>query len=60
MEIVKKGNDIEKVKVKILPDYAEKLKGYIHWVSKENSTDAIVRLYNYLFTEEEVKDEWEK
>jgi glutaminyl-tRNA synthetase len=49
------------VKVEVLPDYKEKLKGYIHWVSKEHSVDAIVRIYNYLFDCEIVQDEdWEK
>jgi hypothetical protein len=31
-----------KVRVKVLPNYAEKVKGVIHWVSKENSIPAIV------------------
>lgn len=49
------------MRVKVLPNYEQKLKGYIHWVSKEHSSDAIVRLYNYLFNVEEVaKDDWEK
>jgi glutaminyl-tRNA synthetase len=50
--------EIDHIKVKILPDHKEKLKGYIHWVSKENSIDAVVRLYNYMFTEPEVGDDW--
>ncbi len=44
--------------MKALPNYAEKLKGFIHWVSKDHSVDAIVRVYNYLFTVAEVGDEW--
>jgi glutaminyl-tRNA synthetase len=52
---------VEKVKVKVLIDYKEKLKGYIHWVSESHSADAIVRLYNHMFTVKEVpNDEWEK
>jgi len=31
-----------KVRVKVLPNYAEKVKGVIHWVSKEHSVPAIV------------------
>jgi glutaminyl-tRNA synthetase len=34
------------------------LKGYIHWVSKEHSIDAEVRVYNHLFKVREVKDDW--
>lgn len=61
VDVVKNGDKIEKVRVKVLPNYEQKLKGYIHWVSKEHSSDAIVRLYNYLFNVEEVaKDDWEK
>ena len=40
VEIVKKGEEIDHVKVKVIPDSTEKLKGYIHWVSKEHSIDA--------------------
>jgi glutaminyl-tRNA synthetase len=47
--------------VEVLVDCKEKLKGYIHWVSKEHSVDAVLRLYSYLFDCEEVKDEdWEQ
>lgn len=60
VEVVKAGSLVEKVKVKILPDHKEKLKGYIHWVSKDHSIDAVCRIYNYLFTVPEVKDDWLK
>jgi hypothetical protein len=30
----------------------------VHWVSKEHSVDAVVRIYNYLFTAAEMKDDW--
>jgi len=62
LEIVKNANgDIERVKVQALPEHKEKLKGYIHWVSKDHSVDVELRLYNYLFTVEEVpNDDWEK
>jgi len=49
------------VRVRVLPDFKEKLKGYIHWVSEEHSTDAVLRLYNHMFTVEAVpNDDWEK
>jgi len=44
--------------VKVLPNHEEKLKGHIHWVSKSHAVDAVVRVYNYLFTEPEVGDDW--
>ena len=47
--------------VKVLPDFKDKLKGYIHWVSEEFSVDAELRLYSHLFDEEIVSnDDWEK
>ena len=47
------------MKVKAIPDYqGDKLKGFIHWVSKEHSVDAIVRVYNYLFDVPEPNDDW--
>ena len=52
---------VEKVLVKVLPDFKEKLKGYIHWVSEEFSVDAELRLYSHLFDAEIVSnDDWEK
>ena len=52
---------MDHVKVRVLPNYAEKLKGFIHWVSKDHSLDAQVRLYNYLFAVPDVSNtEWEK
>jgi glutaminyl-tRNA synthetase len=52
---------IEKVRVRLLPGFKEKLKGYIHWVSKDHAAEAVVRLYNRLFTVKEVpNDDWEK
>jgi len=51
VEIVKDANgSITHVKVQALPEHKEKLKGYIHWVTKEHSVDGELRLYNYLFT----------
>lgn len=47
--------------MKVLFDFKEKLKGYIHWISQEHSTDAVLRLYGHMFTKAEVpNDEWEK
>jgi glutaminyl-tRNA synthetase len=62
VEIVKNANgEVDHVKVEALPDHKEKLKGYLHWVSKDHSVDAVVNLYSYLFTKEEVTDDdWEK
>lgn len=62
VEVVKNAKgELEHVKVQVLPEFKDKLKGYIHWVSKDHSIDAVVRLYSYLFDCEEVKDEdWEK
>jgi len=36
---------INHVKVKALPDATEKLKGVLHWVSKENSLTVTCNLY---------------
>jgi len=52
---------VSKVKVEILPDFKEKLKGYIHWVSKEHSLNASVNLYAVHFLVEDIKkagDKW--
>lgn len=40
---------INHVKVEILPDFSEKLKGHIHWVSKENSLNVQLNLYDVHF-----------
>ena len=54
-EIVKNAaGDVEKVRVKVLPGYSEKVKGVIHWVSKEHSIEAIVNQYSNLLTVENV------
>lgn len=44
--------------VRALPGDTEKLKGFIHWVSKDYSEDAIVNVFNYLFADPEVGDDW--
>ena len=50
-EIVRNAHgEVEVVRVQVLVDFKEKLKGYIHWVSKDHSIDAVVRNYSYLFT----------
>mgnify|MGYP000288572185 FL=1 len=52
---------INHVKVEILPNYTEKLKGYIHWVSKDHSMNVKCMLYSVLFNVEDVKktgDKW--
>lgn len=52
---------INHVKVEILPDYAEKLKGYLQWVSKEHSVTVTANLYAVHFLIEDIKkagDKW--
>ena len=50
---------INHLKVEALPDYELKLKGNIHWVSKENSLDAVCNLYSVHFlVEAPSKDKW--
>lgn len=57
-EVVKNADgSIGSVKVEILPDFKEKLKGYIHWVSKDQSLNAHCNLYSVLFTCEDIKKE---
>ena len=36
----------------MIPDYTDKVKGVIHWCSKEHSLSCRVNLYNVLLTEE--------
>ena len=51
------------VKVEALPDFGEKLKGHIHWVSKDHAITSKVNLYSVLFLEENVAklgDDWIK
>ena len=45
---------IKQVRVEILPNHEEKLKGYIHWVSKDHSSTVQLNLYSVLFTIENV------
>ena len=54
-------NTINHVKVEILPDFKEKLKGYIQWVSKEHSMTVTCNLYSVHFLIEDIKkaeDKW--
>ena len=62
VEVVKKADgSIDHLKVKVLQDFKEKLKGYIHWVTKDLSVDVELRLFGYLFDCQDVKDEdWEQ
>jgi len=56
-----KNGEIELIKVKLLPDFNEKLKGVIQWVAKDHSVTSEVRLINLLFTVEDPmskKDKW--
>jgi hypothetical protein len=62
VEVVKnEDGSINRAKVEILPDYKEKLKGYIHWVSQEHSMTVTLNLYSVLFNCEDVTkfgDKW--
>ena len=59
---IEKNEDgsISHAKVEIIPDFKEKLKGFIHWVSKEHSMPVTLNLYAVLFTVEDVKKEGDK
>ena len=48
------AGEVVKVLVKAVPEYAEKIKGVIHWVSKEHSVSARVNQYSQLLTVENV------
>ncbi len=51
LEVVKSpAGGIEKVRVEVLPDYKEKVKGVIHWCSKEHSLACRINLYAVLLT----------
>lgn len=59
VEVVKNGDKVDHVKVKIVKNFEGKLKGYIHWVTKDHSVNAEVRVYNYLFSVPELpKEGW--
>uniref|UniRef100_A0A7S3HZG3 glutamine--tRNA ligase n=2 Tax=Favella ehrenbergii TaxID=182087 RepID=A0A7S3HZG3_9SPIT len=59
LEEVVKGADgsIEKVKVRVVPTPEKKVKGVIHWVSKEHSVASVVNQYSNLMTVENVLKE---
>lgn len=51
LEVVKNADgSIDHAKVELLPDFKDKLKGVIHWVSKEHSLNVTLNLYEVLFT----------
>lgn len=63
LQSVEKNEDgsIKLLKVEIIPEYEKKLKGYIHWVSKDCALDATVNLYSVLFLVDDIKkagDDW--
>ena len=63
LKSVEKNADgsISHVKVEIVPNCEEKLKGVIHWVSKENSLNVTCNLYGLHFLIEDIKkaeDKW--
>ena len=60
-DIVKDSSGkITAVKVKVIPNHTEKVKGVIQWVAQEHSIPAQVRLYNELLTCENEKEESKK
>jgi len=48
------AGEVEKVLVKAVPEWEQKIKGVIHWVSKEHSIPAKVNQYSQLLTVENV------
>ena len=63
LKSVEKNADgsISHVKVEIVPNCEEKLKGVLHWVSKENSLSVTCNLYGLHFLIEDIKkaeDKW--
>ena len=63
MKSIEKNGDgsIKVVKVEVLPDYDKKLKGYIHWVSKDCALNVTMNLYSVLFKLDNVMkagDKW--
>lgn len=43
--VVMKDGKVDKVLVKMIPNHKEKVKGVIHWVSKEHSLNVRVNMY---------------
>lgn len=62
LDVVKnEDGSVKHARVEVLPEHKEKLKGVIHWVSKEHSMDAVLNLYAVLFLIEDIKkagDKW--
>lgn len=62
LEVFKNDDgSIKYATVELLPNYTEKLKGYIHWVSKDHSMTVTANLYSALFLIEDInkaKDKW--
>ena len=54
------AGEVVKVLVRTIPQPAEKVKGVIHWVSKNNSLPAIVNQYANLLTVENVGEQSKK
>jgi glutaminyl-tRNA synthetase len=57
VEVVKEAGKIVKVRVEAVPKPEGKVKGVIHWVSKEHSLPCHLNQYNVLFTAENVIEE---
>lgn len=60
-EVVKNSaGKVEKVRVRIIANHTAKVKGVIHWVSKDHSIPAIINQYSNLLTVENVAVESKK
>lgn len=57
IDVVKENGKVVKVRVEAVEKPEGKVKGVIHWVSKENSLPCHMNQYNVLFTAENVIDE---
>ena len=54
INVVREGGRISKVQVEVVEQPEKKVKGVIHWVSKEHSLPCQMNQYNVLFTAENV------
>lgn len=59
-KVVKEGGKVTKVLVEVVDKPEGKVKGVIHWVSKEHSVPCVINQYNVLFTVEDVIGESSK
>jgi glutaminyl-tRNA synthetase len=60
VKVVKEADKIVKVQVEVVDQPANKVKGVIHWMSKEHSLPCHINQYQVLFTVENVLEEASK